>query len=61
MNQQERFLIILLPLQAGFRILKNQLCKEFDLNLRTIQKNKSFLKKVLQEQSISTTDSTFNH
>ncbi len=61
MNQQERLLMILIRLQAGFRISKAKLCKGFDLNSRPIQRHVSFLKRVLQEQSILTTDLTIDH
>ena len=51
MNSQERLLTIFLRLQAGKRLLKTKLSEEFDVDPKTIQRDISRLKGILEENS----------
>lgn len=50
MNSQERLLTIFLRLQAGERLSKVKLSKEFDVDPKTIQRDISRLKGILEEK-----------
>ena len=51
MNSQERLLEIFFRLQAGKRLLKAKLSEEFDVDPKTIQRDISRLKGILEEKS----------
>lgn len=66
MNSQERLLIIFFRLQAGKRLLKAKLSEEFDVDPKTIQRDISRLKGILEEKPnlgleiiFDTSDSTY--
>ena len=60
MKPQERLLTIFLRLQAGQRLSKAQLSKEFGIDNRTVQRSMSILKSFLQEQHIPNTAIVFD-
>ena len=60
MKPQERLLTIFLRLQAGQRLSKAQLSKEFEIDNRTAQRYISTLKNFLQDQHISNTEIKFD-
>ncbi len=60
MKPQERLLTIFLRLQAGQRLSKAQLSKEFEIDNRTAQRYISTLKSFLQDQHIHNTEIKFD-
>ncbi|EFO54617.1 HTH domain family [Streptococcus infantis SK1302] len=60
MKPQERLLTIFLRLQAGQRLSKAQLSKEFEIDNRTAQRYISTLKNFLQDQHILNTEIKFD-
>lgn len=60
MNSQERLLTIFLRLQAGKRLSKANLSEEFGVDPKSIQRDISKLKRILEEQSFSNSEIAFN-
>ena len=60
MNSQERLLTIFLYLQSGKKLSKIQLAEEFSVSPKTIQRDISILKFVLEEQHSSVSKIEFN-
>ena len=50
MNSQERLITIFLRLQYGKRLSKTQLTREFSVNPKTIQRDISTLRRIIEEQ-----------
>lgn len=53
MNSQERLITIFLRLQYGKRLSKTQLTREFSVNPKTIQRDISTLRRIIEEQHLS--------
>ena len=53
MNSQERLITIFLRLQSGKRLSKAQLTREFSVNPKTIQRDISTLRRIIEEQHLS--------
>ena len=53
MNSQERLITIFLRLQYGKRLSKAQLTREFSVNPKTIQRDISTLRRIIEEQHLS--------
>ena len=53
MNSQERLITIFLRLQSGKRLSKAQLTREFFVNPKTIQRDMSTLRRIIEEQHLS--------
>ena len=53
MNSQERLMTIFLRLQSGKRLSKAQLTREFSVNPKTIQRDISILRRIIEEQHLS--------
>ena len=53
MNSQERLITIFLRLQSGKRLSKAQLTSEFSVNPKTIQRDISTLRRIIEEQHLS--------
>ena len=53
MNSQERLITIFLRLQYGKRLSKTQLTREFSVNPKTIQRDISTLRRIIEEQLLS--------
>lgn len=60
MNSQERLLTIFLRLQAGKRLSKANLSEEFGVDPKSIQRDISKLKRILEEQPFSNSEIAFD-
>lgn len=60
MNSQERLMTIFLRLQSGKRLSKAQLTREFSVNPKTIQRDISTLRRIIEEQHLSNCEIVFD-
>ena len=60
MNSQERLMTIFLRLQSGKRLSKAQLTSEFSVNPKTIQRDISTLRRIIEEQHLSNCEIVFD-
>ena len=60
MNSQERLITIFLRLQSGKRLSKAQLTSEFSVNPKTIQRDISTLRRIIEEQHLSNCEIVFD-
>ena len=60
MNSQERLITIFLRLQSGKRLSKAQLTSELSVNPKTIQRDISTLRRIIEEQHLSNCEIVFD-